>query len=418
MGAAPTVLSMGTPTSTPKYEKCLRPFFIGRQEIHLGTGEVGLSTFEKRCGTRRKDLCEPCSVIWKDDAYFALMNGAKNYNGKITFITLTAPGWRRFGKAHTITQGDRKYSTCACRKFHKETDPIVGLPLDKNNFQHKKVVEFNHLAPRLAAITLQKIWRLMATQNQTTIKNSKRPTARIMEWQDRGLLHTHIIVLGEIPESIVKAAINGREALNNSRRVSPTSHKGVRWGTQFDVKHIDGKNLNETKKLSAYVTKVISYAVKDVTRENTAKHPGHNAHRQELRSHTNSVISCSATPFQCSGADLGKNYSHLLARLSSQVGLCRKHYRGKHQLGFTGNVLSLNRSWGSSLGAARKTRQNWAKKTVLAQNAAKAFCLDTEKKLVTHLFLGRDPLKAQRFLAIRSSARIVIKSGVITPLRT
>jgi hypothetical protein len=36
-----------------------------------------------------------------------------------------------------------------------------------------------------------------------------------MEWQDRGLLHTHIIVLGEIPESIVKAAINGREAKNN-----------------------------------------------------------------------------------------------------------------------------------------------------------------------------------------------------------
>jgi hypothetical protein len=239
-----------------------------------------------------------------------------------------------------------------------------------------------------------------------------------MEWQDRGLLHTHIIVLGEIPESIVRAAINGREAKNNSRSVYPTSHKGVRWGTQVDVKHIDGKNLNETKKLSAYVTKVISYAVKDVTRENTAKHPGHNAHRQELRSYTNSVISCSATPFQCRGADLGMNYSQLLAGLGSQVGLCRKHYRGKHQLGFTGNVLSLNRSWGSSLGAARKTRQNWVKKSALAQNAAKAFCLDTEKKLVTHLFLGRDPLSVQRFLAIRSRARIVIKSGVTAPLRT
>ena len=58
------------------------------------------------------------------------------------------------------------------------------------------------------------------------------------------------------------------------------------------------------------------------------------------------------------------------------------------------------------------TPKNWVKKSALAQNAAKAFCLDTEKKLVTHLFLGRDPLSVQRFLAIRTRARIVIKSGV------
>lgn len=402
----------------PKYEKCVRPFFIAREETSLSTGEVNFSTFEKRCGTRRKDLCEPCSVIWKDDAYFALMTGAKGYQGKITFITLTAPGWRRFGKAHTITQGDKKYSTCACRKFHDKNDPLIGLPLDKNNFQHEKVVQFNHLAPRLSTITLQKIWRLMATENSTSIKKVKRPTARVMEWQDRGLLHVHIIVLGEIPEEIVRAAVNGRASQNKTRRVAPASHKGIRWGTQVDVKHVNGKNVDEAKKLSSYVTKVISYAVKDVTRENTARHPGHNAHRQELRSHTNSVISCSASPLQCRGADRGKNPSDFLIAVNSQVGLCRKHYRGKHQLGFTGNVLSLNRSWGSSLGAARKARQSWVKKSSSVQTAVKAGCLDTEKKLITHLFLGRDPKKARKILAHHKVARIVGKSGVLTPLRT
>ena len=413
----PTVLRMTTPATRPKYEKCVRPYFLAREETTLSTGEVNISTFEKRCGTRRKDLCEPCSIVWKDDAYFALMTGAKDYQGKITFITLTAPGWRRYGKAHKVTQGDSKFSTCPCKHRHKSDDPLVGLPLDKNNFHHRKVVEFNHLAPRLTAITLQKIWRLMATQNATSIKKVKRPTARVMEWQDRGLLHVHIIVLGEIPEAIVKAAVLGRASQSKSRSVSPTSHKGVRWGTQLDVKHVDGKNLDETRKLSAYVTKVISYAVKDVTRENTASHPGHNAHRQTLRSFTNSVISCSATPLQCRGADLGDNPSRILIGVNSKVGLCRKHYRGKHQLGFTGNVLSLNRSWGSSLGAARKARQTWAKSEA-AQTADKAGCLDTEKKLVTHLFLGRDPLKARKLLAIREAARIVSRSGVFTPLLT
>jgi hypothetical protein len=62
----------------------------------------------------------------------------------------------------------------------------------------------------LTAITLQKIWRLLATETQTSVKNVKRPTARVMEWQDRGLLHVHIVVLGKIPANIVKAAINGR----------------------------------------------------------------------------------------------------------------------------------------------------------------------------------------------------------------
>ena len=414
---APTVLEMPTSTSRPKYDKCVRPFFIAREETTLSTGEVSLSTFEKRCGTRRKDLCEPCSIIWKDDAYFALMTGAKGYQGKMTFITLTAPGWRRYGKAHTLTRGDKKFSTCPCKKKHAVDDPLVGLPLDKNKFSHEKVVEFNHLAPRLTAITLQKIWRLMATQNSTSIKNAMRPTARVMEWQERGLLHVHIIVLGEIPEDVVRAAVLGRPAQNKTRSVSPTSHKGVRWGRQLDVKHVDGKNIDESKKLSGYLTKVISYAVKDVTRESTARHSGHNAHRQMLRSYTNSVISCSATPLQCRGADLGDDPSKFLIGANSKVGLCRKHYRGKHQLGFTGNVLSLNRSWGSSLGAARKARQNWAKSGA-AQTADKAGCLDTEKKLVTHLFLGRDPLRARKLLANHQAARIVSRSGVFTPLRT
>jgi hypothetical protein len=239
-----------------------------------------------------------------------------------------------------------------------------------------------------------------------------------MEWQDRGLLHTHIIVLGEISEEIVKAAVNGRGGKNNSRRVTATSHKGVRWGTQVDVKHVNAKSVIETKKLSAYVTKVISYAVKDVTRENTAKHPGHNAHRQELRSYTNSVITCSASPFQCRGADLGKNPSQLLANMSSQVGLCRKHYRGKHQLGFTGNVLSLNRSWGSSLGAARKARQKWVQNSQIAQNAAKAFCLDTEKKVITHEVFRKRNLSNYNLLALNRNALTVNLSEMFVSSRT
>ncbi|NCX36771.1 MAG: hypothetical protein EBX19_09275 [Actinobacteria bacterium] len=33
-----------------------------------------------------------------------------------------------------------------------------------------------------------------------------------------------------------------------------------------------------------------------------------------------------------------------------------KHRRAHHQLGFTGNVLTLNKAWGSSLKRAREAR--------------------------------------------------------------
>jgi hypothetical protein len=404
-------------TQAKKYEKCVRPFYLGREQISLITGEVNFSTFEKRCGTRRKDLCEPCSVVWKDDAYFALMNGAKDYNGEITFITLTAPGWTTFGKAHTASHSEKKSSRCACRKFHSKEDPLVGLPLDKNNFEHNKVVEFNHLAPRLTSITLQKIWRLMATAENLPEKEVKRPTARVMEWQTRGLLHVHIIILGKVPINIVRAAVNGQKS-TSARRINPTSHKGIRWGTQLDVKYANSKNSEQIKKLSGYITKVISYAVKDVTSNFTQELPAHNSYRKELRRYTNSVIKCTASPFQCHAADLGENPTQFLINVSKKVNLCRKHYRGKHQLGFTGNVLTLNRKWGSSLGAARKARQTFAKESRSAQDAAKASCLDTEKFLVTVLPLGRDLKKVRRLLAKRINAPTVERSGVSAPLLT
>jgi len=409
---------MSSIAAKPKYDPCLRPFYIAREQTNLGTGEVNFQTFEKRCGTRRKDLCEPCSVIWKDDAYFALMTGAKGYQGEITFITLTAPGWKTFGKAHTANHTNKKSGRCACREYHEANDILIGLPLDRDSFNHRKVIEFNHLAPRLTAITLQKIWRLLATETQTSVKNVKRPTARVMEWQDRGLLHVHIVVLGKIPANIVKVAVNGRNPQDKKRRVTPSIHNGIRWGNQVDVKYANAKNSDEIKKLSGYVTKVIGYAVKDVTRGVTSAVPAHNAHRQTLRSHTNEVIKCSSSPFECAAADLGENPSELLIAARRRTNLCRKHYRGKHQLGFTGNVLSLNRKWGTTLGAAKKARQAFAEKFRSAQNTAKVFCFNTEKISVSHHFLGRDPKNVKRLLARLSIARTVRQSGEFTPLLT
>ena len=203
---------MSMDKSDRKYAPCVNPFLVRKTSVDLETGELGFAEFEKRCGTRKAELCESCSQIWKDDAYFALLRGAQKHDGNLTFITLTAPGENLFGKSHTAQFNNLASERCACRRYHKPDDELVGLPITKlpekaKKFQYRKVVEFNHYAPRLTAITLQKIWRQLATDLGKEVAEVKLPYARVMEWQQRGTLHVHIIILGHVPNYIVERAV-------------------------------------------------------------------------------------------------------------------------------------------------------------------------------------------------------------------
>ena len=370
-----------------KYEECVNPFVIYRSQVDLTTGEYDQSSFEKRCGARRKDRCAPCSQVWQDDAYFALINGAKNHKGPVTFLTFTAPGSKTFGKSHTAQYQNRASERCACRGYHKPEDLIVGLPIYKKGgepFAFKKVVEFNNLAPRLTSVTLQKIWRLMATDLGKDMKEVRMPYARVMEWQERGLLHTHIIILGHIPTYIVEKAINGAHPTLNRRRVIPATHKGYRWGENYKVQHINSADESQTKKLSGYVTKLVSYALKDVAKSDSGNSTPKEIYRSQLRRQTNSVIQCEKLLSECClSKAYTKNLAYKLGK-SAKGNYCVRHRRGHHQIGFTGNVISINRKWGYSLQSGRKARANFAK-TILTQDAVKASCVRIEKKLVTYV---------------------------------
>jgi len=372
---------------TKKYEECLNPFVIYKSQVDLITGEYDQSSFEKRCGARLKDRCAPCSQVWQDDAYFALINGAKNHKGSVTFLTFTAPGSKTFGKSHTAQYQNKASERCACRGFHKPEDLIVGVPIYKKGvepFAYKKVVEFNNLAPRLTSVTLQKIWRLMATDLGKDMKEVRMPYARVMEWQERGLLHTHIIILGHIPTYIVEKAINGALPTQSRRRVLPATHKGYRWGENYKVQHINSADGSQAKKLSGYVTKLVSYALKDVTKSDSGKSTPQEIYRSQLRRQTNSVIKCEKVLSECCVSKANTRNPAYKLESSSKRNYCIRHRRGHHQIGFTGNVLSINRKWGYSLQSGRKARANFAK-PILTQDAVKASCVRIEKKLVTYV---------------------------------
>jgi hypothetical protein len=400
-----------------KYQECVNPFIIFRSELDLSTGEIQQSSFEKRCGVRRKDLCEPCSEVWRDDAYFALINGAKKHQGAITFLTLTAPGTKHFGKFHTAQFSGKASERCACRNFHKPADPIVGIPIVKQHSTDvdvfKKVVEFNHYAPRLTAVTLQKIWRLMAADLGKDIQDVRLPYVRVMEWQERGLIHTHIIFLGQIPTYIISKAINGFPPTNRSRRVLPASHKNMRWGEQFKVVHINSSDISQSKKLSGYVTKVVSYALKDIRSEDKLKKNIKDNYFSKLRYETNKVISCEKTFSECCLTSRKLNYK---MNTNKRQNFCIRHRRGHHQIGFTGNVLSINRKWGFYLKDSRNMRKEYVRQNLM-QDAGKASCLDKEKKSVTHLVMRKNYFINLNLLAKNLNAETVIV-GANAPLIT
>ena len=149
---------------------------------------------------------------------------------------------------------------------------------------------------------------------------------------------------------------------------------------------------------------MVTYAVKDVTSHSPEKKsPAAAEHRNRMEQAGEAAVTCDNS---CSVCKHGWSRSKKArGGIPFEIGSrtsrkCRRHTRAERQFGFTGNVLSLNRSWGTTLGDARRTRQAWGRsqqpaaaplpETVLVtwerivEHPAPAGCLDVVEELVTH----------------------------------
>ena len=347
------------------FEPCTRPLSMRRTRAHSQTGEMFQDSIPLRCSTRRKEDCEPCSQIWRDDAFHVLSEGALSASS-LTFITFTAPGSAFFGKTHTASYKGLPSERCACKSIHDPSHHLLGIPLDVDSFEYDKVAHFNNVASRLTAITMQKLWRIVAREAGVEIKDARLPTARVMEWQSRGLVHVHVLVQGFVSEDAVFAAVRGREAEDGRRTIKPAESQGFTWGNQVVVKHVTN---NDRGRLAAYLTKVVTYAVKDVTNSAKFGDPAiAHVHRAELEDAGEKTVRCfdKQSRASCKHGWTEKTVSIGKVKHRIEIGgrpqrLCRRHKRARNQFGFTGNVLTLNRSWGVTLADAKRERAEWVK---------------------------------------------------------
>lgn len=341
--------------------ECERPIRLNRRTIDTRTGELSDRLFHKRCGSRRKSECETCSKLFRDDAIAIIRSGLRDENGKqriATWVTLTAPGADVFGKVHSQRLQSGRARKCTCGETHQDGDPRIGTPVDPERYRYDLAADFNSNASRLATVTFQKLGRLLGR---------KLRVVRVMEFQSRGLIHVHALVLGTVTARSLETVVRGGENLRTGRRIAPASSGGWSWGPQCRA---DVILPDSDRRLGYYMAKVVGYAVKcagDDIEDGSdhARRMKRAGERSTSCNHTRAWCRCgdpffSSRVFVVSSA--GEVHSTQKLRYVQSPPspyACRKHRNAGRGWGFRGHVLTTSRSWGLSFADVRAKRQSY-----------------------------------------------------------
>ncbi|MEZ5175154.1 MAG: replication initiator [Acidimicrobiia bacterium] len=171
----------------------------------------------KACGTRRATVCEPCSARYRADAWHLIVAGLRGGKGvpedasthPIVFVTFTAPS---FGPVHSLRMGDGSARRChpngrercrhghsiRCREIHEPDDARLGEPLCVDCFDYEAAILWNAHVTELWRRTTIGIRRELAKEmgigSSRFADHARVSYAKVVEYQDRGLVHIHVVV--------------------------------------------------------------------------------------------------------------------------------------------------------------------------------------------------------------------------------
>ncbi len=140
-----------------------------------------------------------------------------------TFVTLTGPGAHVLGQVHSQRRSGGKQGkvrTCRCGRRHRDGDPLLGLPLDEATYRYDLAAAYNAAAGRLAAVTWQKLGRVLGERLRVV---------RVMEYQARGLVRVHALVIGTVSQADLDLVVSGGTNPRTGRRIAPVRHGRWSW---------------------------------------------------------------------------------------------------------------------------------------------------------------------------------------------
>jgi hypothetical protein len=341
------------------------------------------------CGSRREDICPPCSDLYKGDARQIIRSGLTGGKGipesvathPCVFATLTAPG---FGPVHTIRTG-RRGRTLACRprrdahqrrcphgrdiscpRHHYENDPRLGTPMCPDCYDYTGHVLFNALAPELRrrfTIYLPRQLARLAGITQRQLRREVRVRfVKVAEYQHRGIIHYHTVIRLDAPgdshqpppprytAQLLEHAIRATVAAvrYDSAAVTggdPLLRRVLRFGPQTDVRPIrpTGSLSGGGKALSpqAVANYVAKYATKTISAPGLPLRPVRSAVEIDALACSQHYKRLIATAWA-----LGKDPPAALLGLN----------RWTHTLGYRGHFLTKSRRYSVTFTAQRRAR--------------------------------------------------------------
>jgi hypothetical protein len=332
----------------------------------------------KACGSRRATVCEPCSARYRADAWHLIVAGLRGGKGvpevasthPILFLTLTAPG---FGAVHSRRENDGSPRTCqpnrrkrcyhglsiCCDEIHQPDDACIGEPLCVDCFEYERAVLWNAHATELWRRTTigisRELAKAMGIGTSRFADIARVSYAKVVEYQDRGLVHLHVVIRldgpsgpGEPPPETLGIDDFEAAVLTTCQRVqvSYPETRGVegdvRWGKQIDVRRVALDSATPGA-VAAYIAK---YATKSTDAFGRLDHRLHGSDLAslDLRPHAKRLVT--------TAWDLGgrPELEHLKLR----------HWA--HTLGFRGHWLTKSRHYSTTFGALRSARSEWTAK--------------------------------------------------------
>ena len=330
----------------------------------------------KACGTRRATVCGPCSDTYRADAWHLIAAGLRGGKGVPTeaashptlFLTLTAPS---FGPVHTRRARDgaarichpRRTPACThgrrtdCRETHRFDDARLGDPLCADCFDHTGAVLWNAHATELWRRTTIAIRRELAKGLDIPVTrfadHARLSYAKVVEYQDRGLVHLHVVIRLDGPngpadpppaglplERLQDAVITASQRTRFSYPTTEGTTGAILWGQQIDVRHV-ALDSTAPGAVAAYIAK---YATKSTDAFGRLDHRLRESDLPALdvRPHLERLV--------LAAWDLGgrPELEHLKLR------------RWAHTLGFRGHWLTKSRRYSTTLGALRSARAVWS----------------------------------------------------------
>lgn len=204
-----------------------------------------------RCQSRVRSSCPSCAELYRGDWAAIARSGvfdADVSRYRFYLLTLTAPS---FGRVHRVPRSESsRLKRCGCGATHTLRDAgLRGVPLDPTSYDYAGQVAWNRDAGVL--------WD--RTRRRVRDRWDSVEFFLVREWQDRGVLHLHVIVRIDRVES--PDAVELREAARTAEAASKVDGSVVGWGDQADAAafRADGDGA----KTIWYLSKALNYVMKD-----------------------------------------------------------------------------------------------------------------------------------------------------------